>query len=108
MSLPYQIADAIDFTTAVGEGLDITKPVVESRDLIENTLDMLLRSDPSNPSDPADVTTWIYVGNINLQPFPLRANESVNLRITRRESIFFRAPLGHKLHVVCARLTNVG
>ena len=67
-------------------------------------LDLLLRSDSRKASDSTDPSTWIYVGKASTLPFPLRANESINLRVTRRSAIYFKGPKGHKLIAVAAKL----
>jgi hypothetical protein len=107
MSLPYQIADVVDFDILLGKGLTLPEPIAQGNEPLENTLDVLLRSDPRNESDNDDPSTWIYIGNSTRQDFPLRANESVNLRVTRRNTIYFRGPLNHKLHVISARLFDM-
>lgn len=104
MSLPYQIADTIEFFVLQGQGLDRPLPIADSTEPHENTLDIHLRADPGNGSDSADPSTWIFIGTSNRQEYPLRDNESVNLRVVRRNSIYFRAPTGYKLHMVCARI----
>lgn len=110
MSLPYQIADRIDFEVMLCDGVGTSpsawkaQPLAQGNEPLENVLDVLIRSDPSNTSDSADPNTWIYIGNSNQQTFPLRANESVNLRVTKRDAIYFKGPKGQKLHVVSARL----
>ncbi len=104
MSLPYQIADVVDFDIALGQGLTISIPLFNGNEPLANTLDVLLRADPGNASDPVDPNTWCYVGGPTRQDFPLRANESLNVRVTRRNMLYFRGPLNHKLHIVSARL----
>ncbi len=109
MSLPYQIADRIDFEVLQCDGAGPVegwkaRPVAEGNEPLENVLDLLLRADPQNQSDSADPNTWIYVGNASIQPFPLRANESINLRVTRRSAIYFKGPRGQKLIAVAAKL----
>lgn len=106
MSLPYQIADRIDFEVFICQGQTLPATISPGNEPLANVLDILLRSDPSNPSDNADPTSWIFVGNSNNQTFPLRANESVNLRVVRRSDIYFKGPQGHKLHVVSAKLNQ--
>lgn len=106
MSLPYQIADRIDFEVFNCKGMTQPETISPGNEPLANILDILLRSDPTNPSDSTDPTTWIFVGNSNNQTFPLRANESVNLRVTRRSDIYFKGPVGHKLHVVSAKLNQ--
>jgi hypothetical protein len=106
VSLPYQIADRIEFETIQCEGADKAVPIAQGNEPLANTLDVLIRSDPSNASDSTDRTTWIYIGNATRQTFPLRANESVNLRVVRRSDIYFRGPTGHLLHVISAKLNN--
>lgn len=115
MSLPYQIADRVDFDVMLCEGVGINptawraQPLAQGNEPLENVLDVLLRSDPGNASVVDDPNTWIYIGSANQQTFPLRANESVNLRVTKRDAIYFKGPKGQKLHVVSARLnmTNI-
>lgn len=111
MSLPYQIADRIDFEvfTCTGTGPSEgwkAEPIAPGNEPLENVLDLLLRADPLNASDSADPNTWLYIGNANQQTFPLRANESINLRVTKRDAIYFKGPKGHKLHAVAAKLNN--
>ena len=109
MSLPYQIADRIDFEVLVCKGVGspsawTAEPVAQGNEPLENVLDIHLRADPQNPSDSTDPATWVYIGNASVQAYPLRANESINLRVTRRSSIYFKGPKGHKLHAVVAKL----
>lgn len=104
MSLPYQISDRIEFEVMACEGLTTSRPIAQGNEPLANTLDVLLRADPLNASDTADPNTWIYIGNSNNQTFPLRANESINLRVVRRSDIYFKGPAGHKLHVVSAKI----
>lgn len=115
MSLPYQIADRIDFDTFVCTGQDKAKPIVEGNENFANVLDILVRSDPTNAAiagydgDATSATappTWIWVGSSNIQPFPLKAGESINFRVTTRSGIYYRGPVGHKLIVVSAKLNN--
>lgn len=108
MSIPYQIADVVDFDVLICEGLDTTKPIVEGNEPLGNNVDVLLRADPANGSDPADPATWIYVGNKNRQEFPLRDNESMNVHVTRRHMIYFRGPVGARLHLVSAQIQPGG
>lgn len=125
MSLPYRVSDAISFLV-LEAGVD-AQPLMPGGDKYERALDVLLRADPSNNKRagtdeglPDDAI--IYIGDAAAQRFPLRPNESVNLRVTRRNAIWFRAGardedgnevMGYTpelpllLHVVTA-LLNVG
>jgi hypothetical protein len=102
VSIPYQIADDVTFSFLLCQGQENRQPIIQGNEAEENTVDVLLRADPLNGADPADPSTWIYVGGSNSQTFPLRDNESVNVKVTRRNQIFFRGPNGFKLHLVSA------
>lgn len=110
MSLPYQIADRIDFNVLNCKGQYQPQAVTQGVEQYENILDVLLRADPAND----DAQGPILIGNSQMQTFPLYANQSVNLRVTRRSDIYFvgyggnpgNNQLAHKLHVVTARLNT--
>lgn len=104
MSIPYQIGDLIDWKVMRCKGQDHADPVADVGESQERTLDVLLRAWPTNGADPADESTWIFVGDSNQQVFPLTDGQSVNVRVSRRNQIYFRGPLGHRLVVVTAQV----
>lgn len=111
MSLPYVVSDHVEFhllyTGEFIETLDPilqtpirvfnnygARPIIPGGDKYERAIDVLLRADPANQAfgdaDSPDGAI-IYIGDQSRQEFPLRPNESINLRVTRRNQIFYRA-----------------
>lgn len=120
MAIPYQVADTIGFLAITCDGQKHN--LVEASDVSESVTDIHLRSDPSNGvasatdatknlrgnvlADPQDPKTWIYVGNATNPSYPLKPDQSLNLRVSRRSGLSYIGPQGHILHVVTAQVSK--
>jgi hypothetical protein len=104
VALPAQIADNVGFLFIECDGEQ--HQLVDGGDVNESITDIHFRSDPLNASDPADRTTWIFLGDSTRTTYPLKADQSLNIRVTRRTGITYKGPKGHVLHVVTTKVSK--